>query len=142
MTAPKTAGNTAPQIGDGPVMSEEFFLRVNDFIQMANRIEGRYDTHHAQLAMLHGFSRYSAHHYRTTSSAKDDADNREAFADYIGGAVRQLVLTHLEDMVGPAPAPGEASGDAADNASGEASGDAADNASDAAKPTDQAAAAE
>jgi|GEM_PF-3311256 len=86
-----------------PVMSQEFFLRVNDFIQMANRIERRHDTHHAQLAMLHGFARYSAHHYRTMSADKDDAENREAFADYISGAVKQSVIGHLEDMVGPAP---------------------------------------
>lgn len=86
------------------VPSQEFFLRVNDFIQMANRIERRYDSHHAQLAMLHGFARYSAHHYRSTSADNDEAGNREAFADYIGGAVKQLVLGHLDDMVGPAPA--------------------------------------
>lgn len=111
-----------------PLVSEEFFLRVNDFIQMANRIERRHDTHHAQLAMLHGLARYSAHHYRTTSSDKDDADNREAFADYIGGAVKQLVLTHLDDMAGPAPdravvdaaAPGDAANDAANNPANDA----------------------
>ena len=86
-----------------PEVSEEFFLRVNDFIEMANRIERRFDTAHAQLAMLHAFSRYSAHHYRSTAKI-DDGDNREAFADYIGGAVKQLVLEHLEQISGPAAA--------------------------------------
>ena len=108
-----------------PVMSQEFFLRVNDFIQMANRIERRYDTHHAQLAMLHGFARYSAHHYRTTSAAKDDLENREAFADYIGGAVRQSVIGYLEDMVGPAPVRAET---AATEPASDASADPADDA--------------
>lgn len=96
-----------PQVSPSP----EFFIRVNDFIEMANRIERRFDTHHAQLAMLHAFSRYSAHHYRTTAKG-DDAQNREAFADYIGGAVKQLVLSHLDDMSGPAAA-GEKPKDAA-----------------------------
>jgi hypothetical protein len=89
-------------------ISPEFFLRVNDFIEMANRIERRFDSHHAQLAMLHAFSRYSAHHYRSTAKA-DDGQNRLAFADYVSGLVKQLVLTHLDDMAGPAttsaPAP-------------------------------------
>lgn len=93
----------APQ----PQVSEEFFIRVNDFIQMANRIERRFDTHHAQLAMLHAVARYSAHHYRTTASA-DDADNREAFADYIGVAVKQLIVAHLDDVAGPLAPPSEA----------------------------------
>ena len=44
-----------PQLSDQP--SEEFLVKVNDFIQMANRIERRYDTHHAQLAFLHAFAR-------------------------------------------------------------------------------------
>ncbi len=101
--SPPQDGARVPQ-----VPSQEFFLRVNDFIQMANRIEKRYDSHHAQLAMLHGFARYSAHHYQVTSAANDHADNREAFADYIGGAVKQLVLGHLEDIAGPAPAPAAA----------------------------------
>ena len=105
--------NTAAR--SGPALSQEFFLRVNDFIQMANRIERRYDTHHAQLAFLHAFARYIGHHFRTTTTV-DDAENREAFAEYIGGGVKQLVLGHLADMVGepaaaaPADAGGEATG--------------------------------
>jgi hypothetical protein len=101
---PAGSGTGTPSDYRGPPLSEEFFLRVNDFIQMANRIEKRYDSHHAQLAMLHGFSRYSGHHYRTTSAATDDAANREAFAEYMGGGVKQLILGHLEDMIGAAPA--------------------------------------
>ena len=88
---------------NGPPLSQEFFLRVNDFIQMANRIEKRYDTHHAQLAFLHAFARYSGHHFRTTTTI-DDAANRAAFAEYIGGGVKQLILGHLDDMAGAAPA--------------------------------------
>ena len=34
----EATGEDAP-----PVLSQEFFLRVNDFIQMANRIERRHD---------------------------------------------------------------------------------------------------
>ena len=86
------------------LISQEFFVRVNDFIEQANRIERRYDTHHAQLAMLHGLSRYSAHHYRSTTS-HDDAANRAAFAEYIGNTVRQLVAGHLDDMLGQPAAP-------------------------------------
>jgi hypothetical protein len=114
-----------------PPVSQEFYLRVNDFIQMANRIERRHDTHHAQLAMLHGLARYSAHHYRTTSSQNDVAGNREAFADYIGVAVKQLVLSHLEDMAGTAPAdaaavdvPSDAAVAPADNAGNDPANDA------------------
>lgn len=80
-------------------VSQEFFIRVNDFIEMANRIERRFDTSHAQIAMLHAFARYSGHHYRSTAKT-DDAKNREQFAEYMSQAVKQLVLKHLDDMVG------------------------------------------
>jgi hypothetical protein len=96
------AAATPATDGRGPPLSQEFFLRVNDFIQMANRIEHRYDTHHAQLAFLHAFARYSGHHYRTTATV-DNAANREAFAEYFGGCVKELIVGHLEDMAG-APA--------------------------------------
>ena len=125
MSTEQDPSQTKVESDASPVMSQEFFLRVNDFIQMANRIERRYDTHHAQLAMLHGFARYSAHHYRTTSADKDDPENREAFADYIGGAVKQLVIGHLEDMVGPAPA---RAATAATEPASDASADPADDA--------------
>jgi hypothetical protein len=113
-----------PAIPAQPFVSEEFYIRVNDFIQMANRIERRFDSHHAQLAMLHGFSRYSAHHYRTTSSEQDSAGNREAFADYIGVAVKQLVLSHLDDIAGPAPAQAAAAADAPADAGNDPANDA------------------
>lgn len=87
-----------------PEVSQEFFIRVNDFIEMANRIERRFDTGHAQIAMLHAFARYSGHHYRTTAKT-DDAKSRQQFARYIGQAVEQLVLSHLDDMVGSSAAP-------------------------------------
>jgi hypothetical protein len=83
-----------------PEVSQEFYIRVNDFIEMANRIERRFDTAHAQVAMLNGFARYSGHHYRSTVKL-DTRENREQFADYIGNAVKNLVLTHLENMTGP-----------------------------------------
>lgn len=120
MSGEQDQGESQPQVEPGApqVPSQEFFLRVNDFIQMANRIERRYDTHHAQLAMLHGFARYSAHHYRTTSADKDDPENREAFADYIGGAVKQSVLEHLEHMVGAAPSQAATAATNADPAAG------------------------
>jgi hypothetical protein len=94
------------------LVSQEFFVRVNDFLEQANRIERRFDTHHAELAMLHGLSRYSAHHYRSTTS-HDDAANRAAFAEYVGNTVRQLVAGHLDDMLGQPAAPAaDADGDA------------------------------
>ncbi len=52
---------------------------------------------------------------RTTTAPRspaDDAKNREAFANYIGGTVRGLVLSHLDEMMGPV-APREDSNDAA-----------------------------
>jgi hypothetical protein len=80
-----------------PEVSQEFYIRVNDFIQMANRIERRYDTHHAQLAFVHALARYSGHHFRSTAAIDDEA-NRVAFADYIGSVVQRLVKAHLDDM--------------------------------------------
>jgi hypothetical protein len=107
------AAATPSNDGRGPALSQEFFLRVNDFIQMANRIERRYDTHHAQLAFLHAFARYSGHHFRTTTTV-DDEENREAFADYIGGGVKQLILGHLADMAGGPQAGAPAAADSTD----------------------------
>lgn len=83
-----------------PEVSPEFYVRVNDFIEMANRVERRFDTHHAQLAFVHALSRYSGHHYRSTAKV-DDAANREEFAEYMGKVVQKLVLAHLEDIGGP-----------------------------------------
>ena len=97
------APTPAPAPPSAPEISPEFFLRVNDFIEMANRIERRFDTHHAQLAMLHAFARYSGHHYRSTAKV-DDAENRLAFADYVSALVKQVVLNHLDDLAGPATA--------------------------------------
>jgi hypothetical protein len=93
------------------VLSEEFFIRVNDFIASANRIERRFDTHHAELVLLHAFSRYSAHHYRSTIKI-DDQVAREDFATYIARGVEQLILSHLVHIAGEpqaAPATGEGS---------------------------------
>ena len=95
-----------------PEISQEFYIRVNDFIQMANRIERRYDTHHAQLAFLHGLARYSAHHFRSTAKI-DDAANRDAFAEYIGSVVQRMVKEHLNDVAGPVREGDAAPGDIA-----------------------------
>ena len=86
-----------------PALSEEFFIRVNDFIEAANRIERRYDTLHAELVLLHAFSRYSAHHFRSTAKA-DDAESREAFAVYMANQVAPLIIAHLSQLAGAAPA--------------------------------------
>ena len=83
-----------------PQISEEFRIRVNDIIESANRIERRLDSAHAQMVMLHAFSRYSAHHYRTTAKA-DDIEGRQAFAAYIARGVEELIVGHIAQMLGP-----------------------------------------
>ena len=83
-----------------PQFSEEFLIRVNDMIESANRIERRLDTAHAQMVMLHAFSRYSAHHYRSTAST-DDIQGREAFAAYIARGVEELIVGHIAQLAGP-----------------------------------------
>jgi len=85
-----------------PKVSEEFFIRVNDFIEMANRIERRFDTLHAVVVMMHAFARYSAHHYRSTDR-NDTIENRQEFADYMGTQVRSFVMSHLNDIAGQLP---------------------------------------
>ena len=81
-------------------VSEEFLIKVNDMIESANRIERRLDTAHAQMVMLHAFSRYSAHHYRSTARL-DDQGAREAFASYIARGVEELIFSNIEQLVGP-----------------------------------------
>ena len=78
-------------------VSEEFFIRVNDFIQMANRVEKRFDSAHAQMAFLHAFSRYGAHHYLSTVK-EDSAQEREAYARHLADSVHKLVQHHLEQL--------------------------------------------
>jgi hypothetical protein len=87
-------------------LSEEFILRVNDFIAMANRIERRFDSAHAQMAFLHAFARYGAHHYFSTAK-EDSPEEREAYADYLGGAVVHLLRQNFAQMRGPDAAAGE-----------------------------------
>lgn len=96
-----------------PPVSHEFYVRVNDFIEMANRIERRHDRRHAQVAMLHAFSRYSSHLYRTATVA-DDAATREAFTNSIAAELKEVMALHLADILGPAPVPepGAAAADA------------------------------
>ena len=106
MSGADEAGQGQPEragLDSGPVLSEQFFVKVNDIIAAANRIEQRLDTHHAEMVLLHAFSRYSAHHYRTHAKV-DDQVAREAFASYIARGVEELIISHLEQMVGPASA--------------------------------------
>lgn len=86
---------------DAQQIHPEFFLRVNDIIEMTNRIERRLDSNHAELVILHAFSRYSAHHYRQVVKPETDTlEERARFADYISAEVREFVLKHLEDLGG------------------------------------------
>ena len=85
--------------------AEEFTIRVNDFIEMANRLERRMDTAHAQMAFLHAFARYGAHHYHSTVT-EDSAQEREAYAQYLADSVLKLVQFNLEQMR-PSQAAGE-----------------------------------
>ena len=80
-----------------PAVSPEFFIRVNDFLAMARRIERRHDSHHAELTLMHAFARYSAHHYRVVVK-EDSAEERGKFADYIADQSRLFVLNHLAEM--------------------------------------------
>ncbi len=84
-------------------ISQEFFIRVNDFIEMANRLERRFDTQHAQIAMLHAFARYSAHHYRSVVTADSELE-RQQYADYVTSLLRHFVQHYTHDLLGPAPA--------------------------------------
>ena len=94
-----------PQLSEKP--SEEFILRVNDFIEMATRLERRFDSAHAQMAFLYAFARYGAHHYFSTVKADSD-EEREAYADYLGGAVVHLLRQNFQQIRGPADAGGPA----------------------------------
>lgn len=86
-------------------LSEEFYIKVNDVLERANRIERRFDSHHAELVLLHAFSRYSAHHYLSTE--KQDSDERRLqFAAYIARGVEELVYGHIKHMAGE-PRPDE-----------------------------------
>lgn len=87
-------------------LSEEFYIKVNDILERANRIERRFDSHHAELVLLHAFSRYSAHHYLSIEK-QDSEERRQAFAAYIARGVEELVHGHIAHMAGEARA-GEA----------------------------------
>jgi hypothetical protein len=88
-----------------PDVSEELFIRVNDFIEMANKIGRRYDTTHAQVALTHAFARYAAYHYRSTVKS-DSPEEREAFVEHLADAVKTLLRGHLQDLAGELPRPG------------------------------------
>ncbi len=83
-------------------ISPEFYIRVNDFIEMANRIERRFDTHHAQIAMLHAVARYSAHHYRTVIKVDSELE-RQQYSNYVAELMRHFVLQYTDDLIGAAP---------------------------------------
>ena len=94
-----------PVLSDKP--SPEFLPRVNDFIEMANRLEHRFDSAHAQLAFLYGFSRYAAHHYLSNVQEDSEAE-RNNYAAYLSGAVEQLLRRNIAEMKGePLPRRGE-----------------------------------
>lgn len=84
-------------------LPREFVLRVNDFIEMANRVERRFDASHAHFSMLHAFARYSGHHYRSTT-ALDTLQSREEYADSLCSVLKDSILGHLADMAGATPA--------------------------------------
>lgn len=92
-------------------LSEEFYIKVNDILERANRIERRFDTHHAELVLLHAFSRYSAHHYLSTEKQDSDARRME-YAAYIARGVEELVYGHIKHMAGEpkSDGPGAAAG--------------------------------
>jgi hypothetical protein len=85
-----------------PQVNEEFFIRVNDLIEAANRIERRYDSEHAELVMLHAFARYSAHHYLLRVQG-DSFEQRDAYAIHVANSLGKLVMGNLEQMSGLAP---------------------------------------
>lgn len=90
-----------PQQNDKPQINPEFFVRVNDILEQANRIERRLDSNHAQLVMVHAFCRYSAHHFRqVVKPGTDSAEERGRFADYISAITRESILKHLDDLAG------------------------------------------
>ena len=89
-----------PMLAEQP--SEEFLLRVNDFISMANRLERRLDTAHAYMVFLYAFARYGAHHYLSTTK-EDSGAEREAFAQYMSAAVVHLLQQNIAQMKGEAP---------------------------------------
>lgn len=102
-----------PADANPPRFSEEFMIRVNDMIEGANRIERRLDTAHAQMVMLHAFSRYSAHHYRSTAT-NDDLEGRKAFAAYIARGVEELIFGNIAQLAGPPQASEAADKDASE----------------------------
>ena len=100
----------------------EFILRMNDFLDMANRIERRHDSAHAQMVLLHTFAWYGAHHYfKAVPADKDTASEREDYGKYLSQAIVGLVTSNLDKMRGPpraadasAPDAGAAEAGAAD----------------------------
>jgi hypothetical protein len=88
-----------------PEVSEELFIRVNDFIELANRIGRRYDTAHAQIALTHAFARYGAYHYRSTVK-NDTPEERQAYIEHVTEAVKTLLSGHMADLAGELPRPG------------------------------------
>jgi hypothetical protein len=82
-----------------PDVSEELFLRVNDFIELANKIGRRYDTTHAQVALTHAFARYGAYHYKTMVK-NDSPEERAAYIEHVADSVKTLLAGHLRDLAG------------------------------------------
>ena len=94
------ADNATPAAEEStPKVPREFLIRVNDFLEMANRIERRSDSNFAEVTLLQAFSRYSAHFY-LKSTDEDTQEKRERFAELLSADVRRLVAEHLNDMAG------------------------------------------
>jgi hypothetical protein len=85
--------------------SAEFMARLNDMLELANRISRKHDSAHGQVALAHALSRFSAHHYRLTVKKENDSEaERKAFAEYMGSMVAHLILQHMPEMAGKLPA--------------------------------------
>ena len=97
-----------PNLTDQP--NEEFLIRVNDFIEMANRIERRHDSAHAQMALLYAFSRYSAYHYFNVVKS-DTPEERESYVGYMGGAFVHLLRENFAQMTALSDSLGDAAGE-------------------------------
>jgi hypothetical protein len=93
----------APKLrSKAPEIAEELFLRVNDFIEMANKIGRRFDTTHAQTTLTHAFARYGAFHYKSTVK-NDSPEERAAYIEHVADVVKTLMARHLRDLAGELP---------------------------------------
>ena len=95
-STPPQSTNTNAEI------SQEFFIRVNDFIEMANRIERRFDVQHALIALLHAFARYNVHGFLQQGDGA--YFSREEFIVYMTDLYRRMLNEHLDSGTTDGPA--------------------------------------